>query len=110
MANVVKAGSATGAKAQNAEWFASDLVPAVLSDYASKYRIMVAVSLAVTLEVTLDSGTTWVLLNSAVAIGAEQLFIFDVPALTADNFNLRTPTVGGTTIRYCRVDEVLSEA
>ena len=58
-------GEATGTKAQNVEWFATDLSPETLSgdQEASKFRITIAISSAVDIQCTLDSGSTWLKLN-----------------------------------------------
>ncbi len=110
MANVQPAGATTGAKAQNAEFFAADLLPFVLAQYAAKNKISISVSAAVVIEITLDSGSNWTALNAGVAIGVDQLFTFDVAIRNGDTFNMRTPTGGGATVDICRVDEVTSEA
>ena len=101
-------GSASGSKAQNAEWFAADLSPETLSSdqEASKFRISVAVSAAVDVQITLDSGTTWLKLNSGNTLVADSLYIFDVPTRFGDTFNMRTSTSGGCTVRVCRISEV----
>ena len=100
--------SASGSKAQNAEWFSSDLSPETLSSdqEASKFRISVAVSAAVDVQITLDSGTTWLKLNSGNTLVADSLYIFDVPTRFGDTFNMRTSTSGGCTVRVCRISEV----
>ena len=111
MPGVVFAGSSTsGAKAQNAEWFASDISSASFqTDRASKFRITLAVSSAVVVQITLDSGTTWVSLNSNKALVADSAYAFDMPALQADTFNMRTNDAAGTTVRFCRVDSLQEE-
>ena len=104
-------GSASGSKAQNAEWFAADLSPETLSSdqEASKFRLSVAVSSAVDVQCTLDSGTTWLKINSGNNLIADALYIFDIPVRFGDTFNLRTTNGSGTTIRVCRVSEVSME-
>jgi len=109
MAHVMETGEGTGAKAQNTEWFATDLTSTSTSSEAAKYRIAVSVSAAVVVEVTLDSGTTWMSLNANVALTADALYVFEVPIRNVDNFNMRTPTVGGATIRICRISSVTGE-
>ena len=100
--------SASGSKAQNAEWFAADLSPETLSSdqEASKFRVSVALSSAVDVQFTLDSGTTWLKLNSGNTLVADSLYIFDVPTRFGDTFNMRTSTSGGCTVRVCRISEV----
>ena len=104
-------GLASGAKAQNIEWFSSDLSPETLqSDQeASKFRVTIAISSAVDIQCTLDSGTTWLKLNSGNNLIADALFIFDVPTRYGDLFNMRTTDASGTTIRICRIAEVSME-
>jgi hypothetical protein len=104
-------GEGSGTKAQNAEWFSSDLSPETLSgdQEASKFRLSIAVSSAVPIECTLNSGTTWVKLNSGNNLVADALYIFDIPTRFGDLFNLRTTDGSGTTIRICRVSEVSME-
>ena len=104
-------GEAAGTKAQNAEWFAADLSPETLSSdqEASKFRLSVAVSSAVDVQCTLDSGTTWLKINSGNNLIADALYIFDIPVRFGDTFNLRTTNASGTTIRVCRVSEVSME-
>lgn len=109
--NVEVIGNATGIKAQNAEWFATDLSPEAIvgSEEASKFRITVAVSSAVDIECTVDSGTTWLKLNSGNNVVADALYIWDVPVRYEDTFNMRTTNASGTTIRLCRISEVSME-
>ncbi len=109
MAGVNAIGSATGVKAQNAEWFATDLSPVVIAPKVAKFRIIVSCSAAVVVDVTLDSGSNWTALNSGKVVGIDQLFTFDVPVRNGDTFNMRTPTAGGCTVDICRVDTVTGE-
>ena len=104
-------GDSSGTKAQNAEWLAPDLSPETLSSdqEASKFRLSVAVSSAVDVQCTLDSGTTWLKINSGNNLIADALYIFDIPVRFGDTFNLRTTNGSGTTIRVCRVSEVSME-
>ena len=104
-------GEGSGTKAQNAEWFAADLSPETLSgdQEASKFRLSVAVSSAVDVQCTLDSGSTWLKLNSGNSLVADALYVFDVPTRFGDTFNLRTTDGSGTTIRVCRISEVSME-
>lgn len=103
----------TGAKAQNAEWLAADIDYANEnswpSDKRAKFKISLAVSAAVVIEVTRDSGATWTKLNAGNALTADCDYMFDVQIAKTDKFNMRTPTAGGCTIRYCYIDAVLGE-
>lgn len=104
-------GEATGAKAQNTEWFASDLQEQQVSEQfgASKFRLTLAISTEKKVQITLDSGTTWVYLNEANALTADALYMFDVGVRDGDNFNMRCDEADGTTVRICRVSEVSME-
>jgi len=89
-------------EAQNAEWFASDLVPTL----NTIFRIEISVSAAVVVEITLDSGSNFTALNTNTALGADQLFVFDVFVKIGDTFNMRIPTAGGATVDIGRVYQV----
>ena len=103
-------GLATGAKAQNAEWFASDIATgADQTLYSSKYRVFVAINAEKLVQCTVDSGTTWFTLNSANALEVNGAYVFDIPTRSGDTFNMRIPDSGGATILICRVDEIFSE-
>ena len=99
-------GSTSGVKTQNTEWFATDIV----IDDNIKAIISVAENTGVTVEVTKDSGTTWVSLFSGAALTVDAEHTFDVHVRTGDLFNMRTPTVGGTTVHWCRIDSIQTEA
>ena len=97
-----------GAKTQNTEWLAADLIPAVDDGKATIYRVTMAFLVtAPIVEVTYDSGTTWHQLNSGAAIPINRLFSFDLSGLNnGDLVNFRTPTSGGTTLNIFRVDSL----
>jgi len=84
---------------QNTEWFGSDLIP---TDN-SIVRVEISVSAAVVVEVTFDSGSNWTALNSNVALGVDQLNIFDIFVKTGDTLNFRIPTAGGAVVDIGRV-------
>ncbi len=86
-------------EAQNAEWFATDLLPS----NNGFFTLEISVSAAVVIEVTFDSGTNFTALNSGVALGVDQLFLFDVYVRVGDTFNIRIPTAGGATVDIGRV-------
>lgn len=109
MAGTFPQGSTTGAKAQNAEWFASDLEPFARSIRATKFRVTIVEDTGVVIECTLDSGSNWFTINSGNALTADSMFSFDILLRVTDTFNIRTPTAGGTTVVVCRVDEVVAE-
>ena len=98
--------STSGAKAQNVEWFASDIVV----EDTQKLIISLAVSASVVVEITKNSGTDWVALNSNVVLIVDAEHIFDVMVRAGDTFNMRTPTGGGATLAHCRIDVLQSES
>lgn len=100
----------TGAKTINTEWLAADLIPDVDTDKATTFKVTMAFSVtAPVVEVTYDSGTTWVALNGGGVIPISQLFSFELPGLNKDDLvNFRTPTTGGTTLDIFRVDALPS--
>jgi len=57
---IIPVGDTNGVKAQNIEWFGTDLS----INNTTKFRISVAVSAAVVLEITKNGGTQWVTLNA----------------------------------------------
>lgn len=110
MGIVQPAGSTSGAKALDAEWFAADIVPAVLTLYASLLRIDLAVSDSTQdLQYTLDSGSTWIVLFETADYVNEKTAQKTIAVRNGDAFNIRSKVVAGTTVRHCRVDEVFSE-
>ncbi len=97
-------GTTTGAKAQNAEWFAADIIPGVLTGKAIDLIVQISVSVtAAVVEVTLDSGTTWAALNSSTALAVGDLFQFDVFAKSGDLVNFRATNASGTTVDICYI-------
>lgn len=107
LSQILIVGSATGAKAQNAEFFSSDLLPqSTDTTHATKFKITIAVAEAAkTLEVSVDSGTTWSKLNNAVALVQLAVQTIEMAIRPGDLFQLRCPEVGGCTLNLCRVDE-----
>ena len=110
MAQIHLAGSVSGAKALDAEFFAADIAPVVDSLYASKLRIDLAIDdTTQNLEYTLDSGSTWIILAEIADYVNDKTFQKTVAVRNGDTFNVRSKVVAGITIRHCRVDEVISE-
>ena len=105
MGAVKSVSDTSGAKNQNEEWFSTDLSPTKIG----KFRTSMCLDVAVKIQVTVDSGTTWLTLNSDTTLTANSLFIFDVSIRLNDNFNIRIPTAGGATIQLCRIDEISGE-
>ena len=98
-------GETSGVKTQNTEWFASDIT----SDDVGKYRVNISVDTAVVVEITKDSGATWITINSGSALSVDDESIFSIPIRSPDTFNIRIPTAGGATVNHCRIDFVTNE-
>jgi hypothetical protein len=97
-------GVATGAKAQNVEWFTSDIDPGIRSEKMMELTLQISLSITpVVVEITMDSGTTWSALNTGVAIPIGKLHSFSVLVKNDDLVNFRTPNASGTTLDYCYV-------
>jgi len=91
-------GEASGAKAQNEEWLASDFEPGTRANKALRLILQIAISVQdAIIEITLD-GTNFDALNSGVALTQGNVFTFDIFVKNGDKFNIRTPTGGGTTV------------
>ena len=99
-------GSASGAKAQNVEWFATDLTGPVRTAKAQDFIIELELSTTVQasgeLEYTLDSGSTWFKLGDGSAAITETLR-FRVLVKTGDTFNMRSINASGATVDRCDV-------
>lgn len=91
------------AKAQNAEFFASDLTPDLDTGKAADFIIDIQVSTtAATLQVTFDSGSTWRQLTvTTQAVG--YMFRYRVSVHTGELFNMRASNASGTTVDRCSV-------
>ncbi len=94
----VGAIAAATAKAQDAEYFAADLVPDPRGDTSTWYISFA--QLDDNLEMTIDSGTTWVAVAGTVAAGTHTAFTIRVRATDLVNFRAAT----ATTVDYFRVD------
>jgi len=94
------------ALARNAdqEWFASDIIPTPADNFASNIIFVFAYSVRAIIEVSLDSGTTWVNLNNNNKVEAESFNSFEVPVLNIDQVTIRADTAG--TIRFARAFEI----
>jgi len=95
----------SGVKAQNIEWFATDIK---IND-TGKIRMNVVVNSAVDVEITKDSGGVWIDLNSGNNLGIDDETNFSIPVRAGDLFNVRTTNASGTTVRYCRLDFITNE-
>jgi len=92
-------------KTQNTEWLASDLVPDTDAGKSTSYRLTFVLSDAVIIQITFDSGATWVSLNSGSPYSADNLISVLIPGVDAtDTINFRTPTSGGVTLDRFIVD------
>jgi hypothetical protein len=99
-------GSTSGAKAQFAEWFASDLTPDLRTGKAADFIIELELSgnaaAAGELEYTTDSGSTWFKLGDgaqAINITARTRILVE----EGDTFNMRYTNATGTTVDRCVV-------
>jgi len=89
----------SGAKAQNAEWGASDCVGVEQDGKTERciFQVLVSVTDAV-IEFTLDSGTTWGKINNGTAIPVGKFHQFDVYIPGGASFNVRASNASGTTV------------
>ncbi len=98
---IVEKGETSGVKGIDEEFFGTDISSTELkTGRASFYKISIAANSAAQIQVTLDSGATWVNLATLVA---DTHTTFEVAIRSTDTFNMRS-TVAGTTVHYCRVD------
>ncbi len=86
-------GSTTGAKAQNAEFFAADLI---VQENTEHWIIAYTTSAAVILHATHDSGTSWNILTTLTV--ADTYTLADLYVKKGDTVNFRTPTASGATV------------
>jgi len=102
-------GVASGAKAQNAEWFATDISPGIRAEKIMDLTLQIAVSAtAAVVEVTMDSGTTWSELNTGVAIPIGKLHTFSIFVKNDDLINFRATNASGTTLDVCYVVGIIN--
>ncbi len=93
-------------KAQDVEWFATDVGQAAeAAGEARKVRIYYTTSLAVLIEYTLDSGSTWKQLELLSAVDTYKAPVY-IPIRDGDLFNMRHGTAATTPTVVCRVDIV----
>jgi len=91
--------AAAVAKTANTEYFAADLLPRASATVVA-YRWVVTYSqLSDPLEMTLDSGTTWVAVATPTG---NTLTVFSFNVRTGDTVNFRSTS--DTTIDFFRVD------
>ena len=97
-------GVETGAKAQNAEWFASDIDPGIRPGKLMEITLQISVSAtAAVVEVTLNGGTTWSEINTGVAIPVGKLHSFSMFVKNDDLINFRATNASGTVLDVCYV-------
>ena len=97
----------TGAKAQNAEFLASDITVEVGAGKANDYIIEISISAGTSpnLEVSYDSGNTWS--EIIFALSTDVLARTRISVVLGDLVNFRTPTVGGLTLsRFVVIGDV----
>jgi hypothetical protein len=99
-------GSTSGAKAQNTEWFASDLTPGLqaskAADFIIEFELATTVQAAGDLEYTTDSGVTWFKLGDGSA-AVNTTLRSRVMVVEGDTFNMRSINAGGATVDRCVV-------
>ena len=96
-------------KAQDVEWFAIDVSQAPeAGGKARQFRIFYTTTLAVLIEYTLDSGSTWKQLELLSAIDTYKAPVY-IPIRDGDLFNMRHGTAATTPTVVCRVDSVLTD-
>ncbi len=94
-----------GAKAQNAEWLATDYY----ANDVGKYRCNLAISTNGMVQYTVDGGTNWMFINKGAALKANSSYGFDIYTRAGDQINFRCPDVGGTTLILGRLDTIKHE-
>ena len=94
-------GSTTGAKAQNVEWFAGDLI---IQEDAEHWVVQYSTSAAVIVEVTYDSGTAWNILTTLTVV--DTVNIENLYVKKGDLVNFRTPSASGATVDICNVIKI----
>lgn len=101
MAKFLTVGVATGEKAQNAEFFGTDLSPrSDNEDVALKWTVT-TIGDNVLLQITFDSGSTWSTLGTPTAA---TLTTYSFNTRIGDTINFRTNDAGGFTTVIFRVD------
>lgn len=93
-------GSTSGAKAEDAEFLASDIT---IAGYLKGERLKVYVAAtADSIEYTLDSGSTWHdIKGSALAADVPEEFTIYISG--GDTLNFRCPDIGGCTLDIFKV-------
>ena len=81
----------------NEKWFSTD----ISINFYEKIRMEFATTLAVLVQYTLDGGSTWIQLVTLTIANKQESH--EVTVATNDLFNMRTTTIGGTTINWVRI-------
>jgi len=87
----------------NQEWFASDIIPTPVLNEASEIIIQYCFSDKTEVEITLDGGLTFCVINNAFEPEDETINTFVFMALNTDMINFRAKEAG--TIRFARIFE-----
>ena len=98
-------GLASGAKAEDAEFFAADLVPQGDTGRSSLLRIAIVATAGDAIEVTWNSGTAWEAWIATGTLTANTYEEFSIYVRSGDTVNFRCPTTGGITLDRFTVDE-----
>ena len=94
-----------GSFSQNQSWLSPDYY---INDLG-KLRVNVALSTASVVEYTVNGGVNWIKINAGDALIVNCSYGFDVYVRAGDQFNLRSPTSGTTTVVLCRTDSIKDE-
>lgn len=98
MTNYELVGETTGAKAQNEEWFTTDLQVYLKPKHC---HFNIGMSNNSNVEITFDGGTTWADFTKGNQIEVtDELHIIIKPG---DLFNLRATGGSGTTVDHCAI-------
>lgn len=96
------------------DWFATGLSPITPSSNGNKpakITIQMSVTTGVSIEVTLDGGTNYAIINDGEALTANSLYRFAVTLRMTDIFNIRTVSGSAATdIKILRINEYPNES
>lgn len=93
-----------GIKAQFAEWMLDHPV-----DDIGKFRCSLAVATDCVVEVTVNSGTSWLKLLGGEVLKSNCFYGFDIYVRPGDLINFRTPTAGSRHLLLGRLDSIKDE-
>ena len=97
----------TGAKAQNVEFLASDFATGNIAGHGMDLIVEISISAGTTpdVEISFDSGNTWAILFSSLALNT--ITRARAMGIDVDAINFRSPSVGGLTLaRFLVIGDV----